>query len=125
MKMICVLFAIIFLAAISSRAADVAPGASESNLFVSSSTIFLAEVNFIEPMAYQGYVCVVSTQGGNLNIRSIPSTSGRIVGKLANGRVVREVGVRNDWSKIAVSTSSGRTGRVLGWVLSSYLNCGE
>lgn len=125
MKKICVLFAFLFLAAISSRAADVAPIPSDPGLFVSSSAFLVLEDNFVDPLMYQGYVCVVTTQGSRLNIRSIPSTSGRIVGKLANGTVVREVGVRNDWSKVAVATSSGRTGRVLGWVLSYYLNCGE
>ncbi len=125
MKKICVLFAILFLAAISSRAGDAKSGPDDSSLFASSSAFVLSEDNFVDPMMYQGYVCVVTTQGSRLNIRSIPSTSGRIVGKLANGTVVREVGVRNDWSKVAVSTSSGRTGRVLGWVLSYYLNCGE
>jgi uncharacterized protein YgiM (DUF1202 family) len=73
----------------------------------------------------QGFVCRVTTDGGRLNIRSIPSTSGRIVGKLNNGTVVKEIGVRDDWSRIAVSTVSGRRGRVLGWVLSAYLLCGE
>ncbi len=73
----------------------------------------------------QGYVCRVTTDGGRLNVRARPTTSSRIVTKLYNGTVVSEIGVRNGWSRIESWTSSGRPGRVLGWVLSVYLVCGE
>lgn len=119
MKKICVLVAILFFAAISSRAASAAQAPNDSSLFVSSSAFDLPVDNFVDPMMYQGYYCVVATDGGRLNIRSIPSTSGRIVGKLLNGTEVKVVAVADEWSKVA------RRGRVLGWVLSYYLECGD
>lgn len=119
MKRICALFAIVFLAAIGFRTAVSAPGPNDLDLSVSSSSTLLPEDNFVDPTMYQGYVCAVMTQGGRLNVRSIPSISGRVVAKLVNGTEVRVVGVRNDWSRVA------RRGRVLGWVLSSYLECGD
>lgn len=115
------LLAIILSAGMSSYASSTEHETGPAIPFVSSSAVFPVEGALTEPVSYQGFVCVVRTQGGRLNIRSIPSTSGRIVGKLANGTVVREIGVRDDWSRIA----SGSSGRVLGWVLSAYLICGE
>lgn len=119
MKKLCVLFAIVFIAAISSSAAEATPDPNDSNLFSPSSAFVVADNDLVDPMMFQGYICYVATDGGRLNIRSIPSTSGRIVGKLANGTDVRVVGVADEWSKIS------RRGRVLGWVLSYYLDCGD
>jgi uncharacterized protein YgiM (DUF1202 family) len=119
------LFAVVLMAGSATYAAESGTATDHSESLVPSSAFLLMESGPADPIPYQGFVCVVRTQGGRLNIRSIPSTSGRIVGKLGNGTVVRELGVRDGWSRIAVSTSSGRVGRVLGWVLSDYLLCGE
>lgn len=119
------LLAIILSAGVNSYASNSEHETGPSIQFVTSSALLPVEGALTEPVSYQGFVCVVRTQGGRLNIRSTPSTSGRIVGKLSNGTVVREVGVSGGWSKIADATSTGRTGRVLGWVLSAYIICGE
>ena len=52
---------------------------------------------------------VVTTQGGNLNMRNGPSVGSPIVGSVPNGTVVEIIGLRGDWYEI---WSQGRTGYV-------------
>ena len=60
----------------------------------------------------------VSTNGGNLMLRSGPGTSYRVLASLCNGRPLKYLYSDGNWYK--VRTFSGMTG----WVSKHYVRCG-
>ena len=56
----------------------------------------------------------VNTNGGNLNVRSGPSTGYTSIGKLANGTALQVYSINNGWAKIQYGSGKG-------YVSSSYL----
>ena len=62
---------------------------------------------------------IVRTNGGRLRVRSGPSTSSKVIDKLANGEVVDVVERGDKWTKVAFLVESERTE---GYVSNSYLN---
>ena len=49
----------------------------------------------------QEQAAVVSTQGGNLNLRSRPSTSAQVIARIPNNTQVTVLGRQNDWATVA------------------------
>lgn len=53
------------------------------------------------------FLAKVVTDGTALNIRSLPSTDGQVIGKLYNGQLVQINGKIGDWYKISAGSSDG------------------
>lgn len=69
-------------------------------------------IPFMEPAAPQP--AVVSTQGGVLNLRSYPSTSGGIIARMPNGTNVTVYGQNNGWYVV-------RYGDLIGYASAGYI----
>lgn len=59
----------------------------------------------VEPQ--QEVAAVVSTQGGNLNLRSRPSASAAVIDRIPNGTRVTVLGQRQDWATVAYGDKVG------------------
>ena len=65
-------------------------------------------VNRINEIAEEG---VVSSNGAELNIRSLPDDNAEIVGKLSDGAAIRIISKGSNWTKIAIG-DNGETAYV-------------